>query len=81
MVLLLPPLPYFYTINHFNQDLIRWLLSIRSNVVNQSNNDGRCPLHIAALNNNVEVGIIEETFSLKTYPKKFNWSTMKNILN
>jgi FOG: Ankyrin repeat len=37
------------------KDLVRWLLTQRSDAVNSPNNDGRCPLHIAAINNNVEM--------------------------
>ena len=38
------------------KDLVRWLLSQKSqNMVNVANNDGKCPLHIAAINNNVEM--------------------------
>ena len=38
------------------KDLVRWLLSQKTeNMVNVANNDGKCPLHIAAINNNVEL--------------------------
>ncbi|KAJ9574723.1 hypothetical protein L9F63_008093, partial [Diploptera punctata] len=37
------------------KDLVRWLLNQRPDAVNSPNNDGRCPLHIAAINNNVEM--------------------------
>jgi len=37
------------------KDLVRWLLTQRPDAVNSPNNDGRCPLHIAAINNNVEM--------------------------
>jgi hypothetical protein len=37
------------------KNLVYWLLTQRPDAVNSPNNDGRCPLHIAAINNNVEM--------------------------
>ncbi|KAG7161806.1 Ankyrin-2-like 7, partial [Homarus americanus] len=37
------------------KDLVLWLLSMRPDTVNAPNLDGRCPLHIAAINNNIEM--------------------------
>ncbi|XP_063232141.1 uncharacterized protein LOC134536319 [Bacillus rossius redtenbacheri] len=37
------------------KELVRWLLAQRPDAVNAPNNDGRCPLHVAAVNNNVEM--------------------------
>ncbi|XP_066967723.1 uncharacterized protein [Macrobrachium rosenbergii] len=37
------------------KDLVMWLLSMRPDTVNAPNLDGRCPLHIAAINNNIEM--------------------------
>ncbi|KAK4316206.1 hypothetical protein Pmani_012611 [Petrolisthes manimaculis] len=37
------------------RDLVLWLLSMRPEAVNAPNLDGRCPLHIAAINSNVEM--------------------------
>ncbi|PNF26026.1 hypothetical protein B7P43_G06359, partial [Cryptotermes secundus] len=37
------------------KNLVYWLLTQRPDAVNSPNNDGRCPLHIAAVNNNVEM--------------------------
>ena len=37
------------------KNLVYWLLTQRPDAVNSTNNDGRCPLHIAAVNNNVEM--------------------------
>nr|XP_027223762.1 serine/threonine-protein phosphatase 6 regulatory ankyrin repeat subunit A-like [Penaeus vannamei] len=37
------------------KDLVVWLLSMRPDTVNAPNLDGRCPLHIAAINNNIEM--------------------------
>lgn len=37
------------------KDLVMWLLSLNHEAVNTPNNDGRCPIHLAALNNNVEM--------------------------
>ena len=46
------------------KDLVRWLLSQKSqNMVNVANNDGKCPLHIAAINNNVEMCKVKGVFS------------------
>lgn len=37
------------------RDLVIWLLQLRPSQVNARNNDGRCPLHMAALNDNVDM--------------------------
>ena len=37
------------------KDLTMWLLRQRSSAANLPNNDGRCPLHVAAINNNIEM--------------------------
>lgn len=37
------------------RDLVKWLLQMRPSQVNVRNNDGRCPLHMAALNDNVDM--------------------------
>lgn len=37
------------------RELVRWLLNQRPDSVNVANNDGRCPVHVAAMNNNVEM--------------------------
>ncbi|XP_069186277.1 uncharacterized protein [Procambarus clarkii] len=37
------------------KDLVLWLLSMKPDTVNAPNLDGRCPLHIAAINNNIEM--------------------------
>ena len=37
------------------KDLVRWLLSLQPSKVNEANNDGKCLLHIAAVDNNVEM--------------------------
>jgi len=37
------------------KDLVRWLLSMKKDAANASNKDGRCPLHIAAITNNIEM--------------------------
>ncbi|XP_065211635.1 ankycorbin-like isoform X2 [Planococcus citri] len=42
-------------VNAGRKDLVKWLLSQRPDAVNSSNVDGRCPLHIAAITNNIEM--------------------------
>lgn len=37
------------------RDLVKWLLEARPSQVNARNNDGRCPLHLAALNDNADM--------------------------
>uniref|UniRef100_A0A6P7FWT9 Ankycorbin n=1 Tax=Diabrotica virgifera virgifera TaxID=50390 RepID=A0A6P7FWT9_DIAVI len=37
------------------RELVRWLLEIRPSQVNARNNDGRCSLHMAALNDNADM--------------------------
>jgi ankyrin repeat protein len=59
-------LPLHEAVISRRKDLVLWLLSQRPDTVNASNNDGRCPIHLAALNNNVEmvkVGNILQTFT------------------
>ena len=48
-------LPLHEAVQSGRKDLVRWLLSQRKDSVNSSNKDGKCPLHIAAINNNVEM--------------------------
>lgn len=48
-------LPLHEAVLSKRKDLVLWLLSQRPDAVNASNNDGRCPIHLAALNNNVEM--------------------------
>ncbi|XP_014247327.1 ankycorbin [Cimex lectularius] len=35
--------------------LVQWLLNDRPDAVNAPNNDGRCPLHVASIHNNIEM--------------------------
>ena len=37
------------------RDLVKWLLDIRPSAVNAKDNDGRCPIHLAALNDNADM--------------------------
>lgn len=37
------------------KELLLWLLRQRNHAANLANKDGRCPLHVAAINNNVEM--------------------------
>ena len=37
------------------KDLVRWLLARNASKVNFPNNDGKCPLHVAAISGNVEM--------------------------
>lgn len=37
------------------KDLVRYLLSLFPSKVNAANHDGKCPLHVAAIANNVEM--------------------------
>ncbi|CAL8089972.1 unnamed protein product [Orchesella dallaii] len=48
-------LPLHEAVLSRRKDLVLWLLQQRPDAVNASNNDGRCPIHLAALNNNVEM--------------------------
>jgi ankyrin repeat protein len=48
-------LPLHEGVHSGRKDLVRWLLSLNSAASNASNNDGKCPLHIAAITNNVEM--------------------------
>nr|CAD7405710.1 unnamed protein product [Timema cristinae] len=47
--------PLHEAVSSGRKELVRWLLAQRPDAVNSPNNDGRCPLHIAAINNNVEM--------------------------
>ena len=48
-------LPLHEGVHSGRKELVRWLLTQRPESVNMSNNDGKCPLHIAAITNNVEM--------------------------
>ncbi len=37
------------------KELIMWILRQRTSASNLANNDGRCPIHVAAINNNIEM--------------------------
>lgn len=37
------------------RELVKFLLQMRPSQVNARNNDGRCPLHMAALNDNADM--------------------------
>lgn len=44
------------------RDLIRWLLDQRPSQVNARNNDGRCALHLTALNDNSDMCKVDIKF-------------------
>ncbi|XP_060536632.1 ankycorbin [Cylas formicarius] len=48
-------LPLHEAANSGRRELVSWLLSMRPSQVNARNNDGRCPLHMAALNDNTDM--------------------------
>ena len=48
-------LPIHESIQSGKKDVVSWFLSLRPNYVNVPNNDGRCIIHIAALNNDIEM--------------------------
>ena len=48
-------LPLHEAVQSGRKDLVRWLLAQKRDSVNSSNKDGKCPLHIAAISNNVEM--------------------------
>ena len=48
-------LPLHESIQCGNRELVSWLLSLRPSSINVPNNDGRTILHIAALNNDIEM--------------------------
>ena len=39
----------------YSRELVSWLLGLRPSAINLANNDGRTILHIAALNNDIEM--------------------------
>ena len=53
-------LPLHEAVHSGMKDLVRWLLHQRPDATDASNNDGRCPLHIAAINNHVEMCKVRE---------------------
>ena len=48
-------LPLHESIQSSKKDVVSWLLSLKPNHINVPNNDGRCIIHIAALNNDIEM--------------------------
>ena len=48
-------LPLHESIQSSKKDVVSWLLSLRPNHINVPNHDGRCIIHIAALNNDIEM--------------------------
>jgi ankyrin repeat protein len=54
-------LPLHEAVQSGRRDLVLWLLNQRPEAVNAANNDGRCPLHIAALNDNIEMCKVRQT--------------------
>ncbi|XP_037073129.1 inversin-like [Pollicipes pollicipes] len=47
--------PLHESVQSGRKELVTWLLHHRPEAVNNPNNDGRCPLHVAAINNNIEM--------------------------
>ena len=47
--------PLHEAVHSGRKDLVRWMLAGRPDATAASNNEGRCPLHVAALNNSVEM--------------------------
>lgn len=45
-------------------DLVKWLLQARPSQINVRNNDGRCPLHLAALTDNSDMCKVSISVSL-----------------
>ncbi|XP_071447314.1 uncharacterized protein [Hetaerina americana] len=48
-------LPLHEAVQSGRRELVKWLLQQRPVAVNAANNDGRSPLHVAAIHNNVEM--------------------------
>ena len=48
-------LPLHEAVHSGRKDLVRWLLAQKPRAADAANNDGRCPLHIACINNHVEM--------------------------
>lgn len=49
------------------KDLVRWLLARNASKVTFANNDGKCPLHVAAILGNVEMCKVTTKQILKTF--------------
>jgi ankyrin repeat protein len=69
-------LPLHEAVHSGRKDLVRWLLVQRPEATDSSNNDGRCPLHIAAINNHVEMCKVNTSFTY--YP--FLYSVMIYVI-
>ena len=58
-------LPLHEAVHSGRKDLVRWLLIQKPDATDASNNDGKCPLHVAAINNHIEMCKVQNIFSAK----------------
>ena len=55
-------LPLHEAVHSGRKDLVRWLLAQKPRAADAANHDGRCPLHIACINNHVEMCKVKKAF-------------------
>lgn len=62
-------------------DLVLWLLSLRPDAITAPNNDGRCPLHLAAIHNNVEMCKVKYLYILIKQKQTISFHSRNILIN
>ena len=60
-------LPLHEAVHSGRKDLVRWLLIQKPDATDASNNDGKCPLHVAAINNHIEMCKVRKHIFLQSF--------------
>lgn len=63
------------------KDLVLWLISMRPESVDYYDDDGKRPLHIAALNNNLEMSKVIDTTNRDNFVVRITKKKKNNKIN